>query len=371
MNPPGLTRWICAWLDPNQVEKGCDFPDEPTFARQVVSDCQEHRVIGLLRAALRQNPRTACSGLLHWLEIPYLLEKERLALASEQAAEALIALRTAGVDCIVLKGWALVSTLYDGDASLRPTGDLDILIRPGDWRSACQALASFGYATSIPQPHPGYNQRFLGHEVLHTSGRLPVGLRCVPLPLAVPWAPVVEGWFERAQPFDFHDAHALCLAPEDNFVYLCAHLGLHHQYEPRLFRYVDLLRLACRGLDWTAVRVRAVRWKLALPLQRCIEQLEMLWPGCLDANERAACAALPVTGAESRLHAWSAGREPTAFSHLVVYLIAQPGWGERLAYLLQTAFPGPGYLRQRYGARSAWKGLSMRAGKTIQLIRRK
>src|SRR6185369_11564466 len=48
-------------------------------------------------------------------------------------------LRSGGVDPILIKGWA-IARLYPHPA-LRPYGDVDLLIRPGDYRIALQIMA--------------------------------------------------------------------------------------------------------------------------------------------------------------------------------------------------------------------------------------
>lgn len=64
------------------------------------------------------------------------------------AAEAIVALRDAGVRSILLKGPALARWLYD-DGALREYGDCDLLVDPHDVDVACKALRRLGFAPLV------------------------------------------------------------------------------------------------------------------------------------------------------------------------------------------------------------------------------
>ena len=69
------------------------------------------------------------------------------------------AMAEAGVPTIVLKGPAVASTFYP-DRAWRSYGDLDLLVAAADWRGACEVLVRRGFRRIIPEPRPGFDERF-------------------------------------------------------------------------------------------------------------------------------------------------------------------------------------------------------------------
>jgi hypothetical protein len=68
-------------------------------------------------------------------------------------AEVSGALAAAGVESLVLKGPVLAEWLYPGE--VRPYGDSDLLISPGDWRAALEVLERLGFHEFVhPTTHP-------------------------------------------------------------------------------------------------------------------------------------------------------------------------------------------------------------------------
>ena len=69
------------------------------------------------------------------------------------------AMAEAGVPTVVLKGPAVASTFYP-DRAWRSYGDLDLLVAAADWRGACEVLVRLGFRRIIPEPRPGFDERF-------------------------------------------------------------------------------------------------------------------------------------------------------------------------------------------------------------------
>ncbi|MBW3625290.1 MAG: nucleotidyltransferase family protein, partial [Armatimonadetes bacterium] len=83
----------------------------------------------------------------------------------------------AGISALPLKGCALADTLY-GDPSLRPMGDLDLLLRNEGFDAAMSTLSGFGYRTDGVDPrgetffyHPEHHLFIDAHTALDPSGR--------------------------------------------------------------------------------------------------------------------------------------------------------------------------------------------------------
>ena len=69
------------------------------------------------------------------------------------AAEIAGAFAAAGIESLVLKGPVLAAWLYPG--GIRPYGDADLMVAPGDWEPAVALLGGLGFADHLgPLAHP-------------------------------------------------------------------------------------------------------------------------------------------------------------------------------------------------------------------------
>lgn len=163
------------------------------------------------------------------------------------------------IPVVVLKGPVLAQSLYH-DASLRPYGDVDILIRESDLVSVSRFLLGRGYfekndeldheAHRIHECH-GVFQRIFINE----STGLVVEVHCDHLQIGLEPVGMEEIW-ASSTPVSFGRAEARALEPHDLFVQLCVHLQ-RHGYE-RLIWFKDLdLMVRQNQLDWEVVAQRA------------------------------------------------------------------------------------------------------------------
>jgi hypothetical protein len=292
------------------------------------------------------------------------LDRYSLMLYGDQCAtrirRALSALTDAGLRVIVLKGWAHISTLYGGDHSLRPCEDIDILVHPRDADAAETVLHGMGCAPAI-ETWPGYNRKytngqlyFFTNEPGDPAAAFSLGLHwgLLHIPAYDPRRMDVDELFGRARPLTVAGVSALELRAEDFLPYTCAHLGLHHRFDSALFRYFEMAAVihnAGADLNWKSVIERAAHWRVILPLRFAMTRLEALWPGLVPPDALEFTRNVRPTWGESAVDAWiRATRGKPAFDHLLTWL-AFPDWKQRPLIFLQDVFPGPEYLRQRYG----------------------
>jgi hypothetical protein len=170
------------------------------------------------------------------------------------------ALRSAGIEPLLLKGYALAELIYS-DPVTRPSHDLDMLVRPDQVVPACQALARIG--CTLP------DQATVDVQLANAYD-LPVvlppmaGLATV---LELHWDLAPRGlfkldldlWRARAEVFDLAGQPALRFSPEDMLLHLALHLRKHRYVGLRwLCDVAELLRrfggpAAPRPLDWEYV----------------------------------------------------------------------------------------------------------------------
>jgi len=137
------------------------------------------------------------------LQQAHRLHAVHAAAFEEDIANVITLLRNAGVEPILAKGWA-VARLYP-DTSLRPYGDIDLYVRPGQYSSAMRVLAS-------PE-----GKRFVVdlHDQFDSSDALSIG-----------------ELFERSQLVSLADGKVRVPSEEDHLRILCLHFLRHGAWRP-------------------------------------------------------------------------------------------------------------------------------------------
>ena len=130
----------------------------------------------------------------------YTLEAGR---KERQIARAVTLLRSAGVEPLLVKGWA-VARLYP-ERGLRPYGDIDLCVRPEQYVTAVAALAA-------PEAEPGAIDWHKGLPQLHR--------------------PSLDDVYERSQLVRLGDVDVRILGTEDHLRYMCIHMLQHGAYRP-------------------------------------------------------------------------------------------------------------------------------------------
>jgi hypothetical protein len=287
-----------------------------------------------------------------------------MSLYGDQCAErvraVLTALHGAGVDLIVLKGWAFIQTIYAGDHSARYCEDIDILVHPQQTIQAITVLTRMGYQ-SKSETWPGFRQRFHNSQPYTLPDQpkifnqlFPVGLHwgLLHTPYYNPAQVDMDALFKRARPLCVQGVQVLELSGEDQIVYGCAHLGLHHFYSEDLHHYFEigfLIRRLGPELDWGELAQRARTWQCIIPVQRVLLALERLWPGLVPPAALEKVNALSPVFLERFVNWWigkTAGRP--SFEHLLIW-VTMPGFRRRLEMAFKLLFPSPTFLRERYG----------------------
>lgn len=150
---------------------------------------------------------------------------------------ALAALEGAGVEALLIKGWA-IARLYP-QHGLRPYGDLDLLIRPEQESAACAALISVGMPLS----------RTAGKIDLKTELPSFYGLN-------------LDELFERAHRVWLSKTLVQVPAPEDHLRILCLHFLKHGAWRPLWACDIAVL-LQARGSDFDWTRCLGSEWRRA------------------------------------------------------------------------------------------------------------
>lgn len=188
--------------------------------------------------------------------------------------------REAGIPLIPLKGPVLAEALYP-DPALRPFSDLDLLIRSQDLLRADRLLQEVG-CRRVADAHSWEFDIAYDAQTLYEA---PPGLR-----VDLHWGLMndpryrwnhresVAVW-DRALRLRVAGEEALGLCPEDLFLYLAAHLAVHHGLGGVIWHW-DLALLLERepgALDWNAIVDRAARWRVRNALYFALLGVERLF----------------------------------------------------------------------------------------------
>ena len=276
----------------------------------------------------------------------------------EQVGQVGAALSRVGAPVMLLKGAALLDTVYESLA-LRLMGDIDLLVPVASVSACRQVLLDLGYIPEEIEARQGTQVEYRAEETfqppqpLQTSVELHWHLLDVPyymdkLPMDWFWQNS-ETRTIAGQPFQVLNRVA-------NLVYLPAHLALHHRYE-QLHSLLDLALLIVaspESLDWTAIIAAARSFELVSALRGTLDRLAQCWPTLPLAEPRRRLAAVPPSRADARLHRLLTRKAPSTSLNIYTALVSLPNVTARIRYVWDNVFPQPTYMIKRYGVRARW-----------------
>jgi hypothetical protein len=220
------------------------------------------RLTGLATAAAEVGRLRLPGGLAE----DQLLEAQRNAmlwsLSLERKLVSLAAvLQSASIDVVVLKGPAVAHTVYP-DASWRPFGDLDLLVRTRDWDRTTTLLGDLGMRRRLPEPRPGFDKRFgkAAAFIDRDGAEIDLHRTLTPGPFGL-WIDTDE-LVDRAVSFEIGGRRLRRL--DDTALLL--HASLHASlgwWPPLLWTLRDVAQCALFAtVDWTDLAALAGRWRL-------------------------------------------------------------------------------------------------------------
>lgn len=272
---------------------------------------------------------------------------------------ALSALKEANIPVIVLKGWALIQTIYGGNHGHRIYDDIDILVHPRDADAAEAILEELSWQAE-EERRPGYTRCYLNAQAYffeqpENPGRFySIGLHWGLLhhPAYNPEQIDVGELFKRARPLEIAGVPVLEISVEDHIVYNCAHIVLQHRSEGSLLRYYEtavVIRDANSILDWQKVDELARNWKLVIPLKKVVRKVEEIWPGLIGVSTISSIEKIRPALSEQFIHSWyERTNYNPSLEHLLTWLTTS-GTRRRISLILEDVFPNPTNLKKDYG----------------------
>lgn len=241
----------------------------------------------------------------------------------------------AGVPLIVLKGAALLETVY-ADLSIRPMADIDLLIREKDYFRAHKLVSGLDFIQQQGTTFPAYAKKQSGFDVeveMHTK---------------LMYAPEKEIWQDPMR-FSLDGQEAYTLSLEQNLIYLCYHYAVcHTTHDPKGIRDIALLVQAHKGVvKWDDLISKIKRYRLQAPCYYTFARVkENFCPAIPD--DFVAKIKPGVSLQSALLKKIFAGKVKMPNTAYILELLIDP------RIILSYVFPAPWSLRLRYNVRSPW-----------------
>ncbi len=250
------------------------------------------RLLPALYVALRRNEATVDATLFSYLKLAYVREQMRAATYRRICGDTVTVLRDAGVPAVLLRGGALVATVYD-DRAVRHCHDLAFLVQPGDLQRAESSLRRAGLERLAYAPSESAPYAALRHE---TS--LPVELHGRLFAVTMYDLPWPDVW-PRTREVAIGETTARVLSPAHSLLHVCCHAFYSASRES--LRWVgDAWHILRRNadLDWEMFCGDAERGRFTLPLlvtlRYLAESLGANIPGAALARLETAAARAPA-----------------------------------------------------------------------------
>ena len=188
---------------------------------------------------LRSTELATCEAALEFRQA-YRFYTLQAARHEQHVVTAITLLRSAGVEPLLVKGWA-IARLYP-ERGLRPYGDIDLCVHPEQHSVALEVLGADTVDVGAVDLHRGLQE-------LHR--------------------PSLHDVYERSRIVPLGDVDVRILGPEDHLRYMCIHMLRHGAYRalwlcdiavvleslPKDFDWEYLLRGDRRRADWVASTV--------------------------------------------------------------------------------------------------------------------
>lgn len=305
----------------------------------LVREADAHGLAALLERALGAHGERVL-GRSAALALHSLCALQRRTSRAQQEAlsEIVGAAERRGVAICWLKGAAVAATVYE-EPSLRPMGDLDLLVAPAQERAAIDLLTGLGFASA------GGWQRRRGSHQLPPAGRVVGGVRVVveihvdALSYLAPGSLVLgrSARIEALPPPHAGGRPVATLGATDTLAQLVAH-AVNVRQRFTLVHLADLARWIGRfddRIDWG--RLRRDRG----PALRRLAWLSQLVP--MPGHERLAasraCADLGVAYRGWSRQGLRRARRSVSFAELVRHTLAPPEWWACAQYGAAPATP--------------------------------
>ena len=177
--------------------------------------------------------------IVNWRATQYLRQKIQNYFFRQEILNLQQAAQKEKITFLVLKGLPLAIDLYP-DPNMRPSGDIDILIKPEDLESFVTLCLNLGYSCSASNIAESLQRLFHSNEQHYSALYKQIGDYRLDLEIHVQVfasnihnnslikdETVIEV-FQNIQPRDFYGRTIFTMGHLDNFIFLCVHMVKHY-----------------------------------------------------------------------------------------------------------------------------------------------
>ncbi|MFC1628301.1 nucleotidyltransferase family protein [Gemmatimonadota bacterium] len=354
MRPDDLHPFLLALLQ----NLGHPNPGDPPISadewERITGEAQDHRVASLLHASLQTSEgvdlhTSVPPEVITRLEAGRAAVTARNLLFSDELVSILGACEEQKIWCAPLRGFALAEDLFV-DLSLRPMGDIDLLIRGADLEVISEVLLSLDYERMDRRTGYAADFYYTGKFIKDRHG----------------WVIVEPHWSIAYPPFlDRFDMDAVrdrcrrgevvgleawLLSPVDVLLNLCFHL-VHEGREAPLLRHLEIDRLIRKygpGLDWATVTSAANESGQGFFIHQVLGAVVEMFDTPVPAAVLASLPdELPRTRA-GRIASFLADHGDIDGKESLALMLASKGVKVRIRYLLSLLFPATTFMRIQY-----------------------
>lgn len=276
-------------------------------------------------------------------------------LRLEELRNILDHLQAAGIPVVLLKGAALIHTLYEKSA-LRPMSDMDLLVLPEDMQKAQQVLLLCGYAYVIASSIP---KEFESEVAFQKSGPCTWLVEIHSSLLIAPHrlSDTQSAWFWNSKVKEDKNGREVWVFDlEAQLLHLSAHLWLHHGGGDLLGMndIYQLIRQNQGRIDWDKVLVIGKAFEFLLPLQHVLPEAAANWKAPVPGDVLFRLAQMQPSLREKRKFNKFWGEDQNYAETLVSGTMSYPDWKSRFRYARLIIFPPAKYIQERYQVQKNW-----------------
>lgn len=248
-----------------------------------------------------------------------------------------------GVQAILLKGGALIETVYRGHPGLRPMCDIDLLVKDADLSTIKEILRKRGYRPSSPSSqvfHNGWAAIDLHTDLIGSSR---IRRRALAFRFKTEWL------WQEAVPLVSSYPSLLVLPHPDQFLHLAFH-ALKHSFS-RLIWFVDL-GMVYQYVKWEDLVDRAGASGCLRALSYALFLLQALLQ--VKISQEVLVRLPRLNWWEQRFLNAVASRRPVGVLGEVMVAFSIVGLGAKLGYLLELGFPKKAVLAEVFPSTPSW-----------------
>lgn len=176
------------------------------------------------------------------------------------------------IDVIVLKGLALLDTIYK-DISLRPMSDVDILVEEKNLKQAEELVLTHGYQYRVSQELQDQTRAECRHlaNLWHKEKNIMLEVHHHIVSPGEPYYFDISAFRARARTIEISGTTARAFAPEDMLLHLAIKFLLDRRYESRkalgqLCDISEIIKYNLDSMDWDYVKMTVDKNRLASSL---------------------------------------------------------------------------------------------------------